>query len=63
MNHAKNTLPRRLTALGATSVAALGLSLLSACVAPPSVQQPEAASGLNTKPGWTFQRQAVAAAN
>ncbi|MDP3810139.1 MAG: gamma-glutamyltransferase family protein [Hydrogenophaga sp.] len=44
-------------------LAALGLSLLSACVAPPSVQQPEAASGLNTKPGWTFQRQAVAAAN
>jgi len=43
--------------------AALGLALLGACVAPPPVQQPEAASGFNTKPGWTFQRQAVAAAN
>ena len=39
------------------------LALLGACAAPPSVQQPEAASGLTAKPGWTFQRQAVAAAN
>jgi len=29
----------------------------------PSPAQPESASGLNTKPGWRFQRQAVAAAN
>ena len=29
----------------------------------PSPAQPEAASGLTTKPGWRFQRQAVAAAN
>ena len=43
--------------------AALGLALLGACVAPPPVQQPEAASGFTAKPGWTFQRQAVAAAN
>jgi gamma-glutamyltranspeptidase/glutathione hydrolase len=46
-----------------TLLSALGLALLGACVAPPSVQQPEAASGLTAKPGWTFQRQAVAAAN
>jgi gamma-glutamyltranspeptidase/glutathione hydrolase len=46
-----------------TLFTALGLALLGACVAPPSVQQPEAASGLTAKPGWTFQRQAVAAAN
>jgi gamma-glutamyltranspeptidase/glutathione hydrolase len=46
------------------------LTLLSACgtstTSPPatsSVQQPEGASGLTVKPGWTFQRQAVAAAN
>jgi gamma-glutamyltranspeptidase/glutathione hydrolase len=44
-------------------LAALGLALLGACAAPPSVPQPEAASGLTAKPGWTFQRQAVAAAN
>ena len=44
-------------------LAALGLALLVACAAPPSVQQPEAASGLTAKPGWRFQRQAVAAAN
>lgn len=43
--------------------AALGLALLGACAAPPSALQPEAASGLTAKPGWTFQRQAVAAAN
>lgn len=43
--------------------AALGLALLGACIAPPPVQQPEAASGFTAKPGWTFQRQAVAAAN
>ena len=29
----------------------------------PSPAQPESASGLTTKPGWRFQRQAVAAAN
>ena len=29
----------------------------------PSLAQPESASGLTTKPGWRFQRQAVAAAN
>jgi gamma-glutamyltranspeptidase/glutathione hydrolase len=46
-----------------TLLTALALALLGACVAPPSVQQPEAASGLTAKPGWTFQRQAVAAAN
>ena len=46
-----------------TLLSALGLALLGACAAPPSVQQPEAASGLTAKPGWTFQRQAVAAAN
>jgi gamma-glutamyltranspeptidase/glutathione hydrolase len=44
------------------------LTLLSACgtpptPTPPSVQQPEGASGLTVKPGWAFQRQAVAAAN
>ncbi|PZO17554.1 MAG: gamma-glutamyltransferase [Burkholderiales bacterium] len=39
------------------------LALLGACAAPPAVEQPEAASGLTAKPGWTFQRQAVAAAN
>lgn len=43
------------------SVAAM--ALLAACAAPPSVQQPEGASGLAAKPGWSFQRQAVAAAN
>ena len=46
-----------------TLLTALALALLGACVAPPPVQQPEAASGLTAKPGWTFQRQAVAAAN
>ncbi len=41
------------------------LALLSACGTPPtpSVQQPEGGSGWTPKPGWTFQRQAVAAAN
>jgi gamma-glutamyltranspeptidase / glutathione hydrolase len=44
------------------------LALLSACgtptaPTPPSVQQPEGASGLTVKPGWAFPRQAVAAAN
>ncbi|MDO9437444.1 gamma-glutamyltransferase family protein [Hydrogenophaga sp.] len=44
------------------------LALLSACSTPitsPSspVQQPEGASGLTVKPGWAFQRQAVAAAS
>ena len=44
-------------------LSALALALLGACVTPPPVQQPEAASGLTAKPGWSFQRQAVAAAN
>ncbi|AOF84731.1 gamma-glutamyltranspeptidase family protein [Hydrogenophaga sp. RAC07] len=44
-------------------LAALGLALLGACTAPSRLQQPEAASGLTAKPGWTYQRQAVAAAN
>jgi hypothetical protein len=50
------------------------MALLSACsTQPPAnawrysvpdhVMQPEAASGNNTKPGWAFTRQAVAAAN
>jgi gamma-glutamyltranspeptidase/glutathione hydrolase len=49
----------------ASPLLALGLALLAACATPPAppVQQPEAASGLTAKPGWTFQRQAVAAAN
>ncbi|MCL7462123.1 gamma-glutamyltransferase family protein [Pseudomonas sp. NW5] len=43
--------------------------LLSACSTPPSPTlelrplQPESASGYQPKPGWTFERQAVAAAN
>ena len=43
---------------------ALGL-LLSACsnTGPSSPPAPEAASGITAKPGWTYQRQAVAAAN
>lgn len=44
-------------------LAALGLALLGACTTPPPVPQPEVATGLTAKPGWTFQRQAVAAAN
>ena len=42
----------------------LGL-LLAACArtGPATAPAPEAASGLNAKPGWTLQRQAVAAAN
>ena len=42
----------------------LGL-LLAACAStgPATAPAPEAASGLNAKPGWTLQRQAVAAAN
>ncbi|WP_297747171.1 gamma-glutamyltransferase family protein [Hydrogenophaga sp.] len=40
------------------------LGLLGACGAPlPVVQQPEGASGYTAKPGWTFERQAVAAAH
>ncbi len=39
------------------------LALLGACTSPPPVQQPEGASGYAPKPGWSFQRQAVAAAN
>ena len=43
---------------------ALGL-LLSACssTGPSTPPAPEAASGITAKPGWTYQRQAVAAAN
>jgi gamma-glutamyltranspeptidase/glutathione hydrolase len=41
--------------------------LLAACAqppaAPPPPPQPEAASGFNSKPGWSFERAAVAAAN
>ena len=44
-------------------VAVTALCLLGACTAPTPVPQPELASGLTAKPGWTFQRQAVAAAN
>ena len=44
-------------------LAGLGVGLLGACAAPPGLVQPEAASGFTAKPGWTFQRQAVAAAN
>lgn len=56
----------------------IALALLSACATPPTgwtttqapantwrysvPEQPEAASGNSTKPGWAFQRQAVAAA-
>ena len=39
------------------------LVFLGACAAPSTVQQPESGSGLTAKPGWSFQRQAVAAAN
>lgn len=39
------------------------LVFLGACTAPSTVQQPESGSGLTAKPGWSFQRQAVAAAN
>ena len=44
------------------SLAAL-LLLLGACTTPTPVTQPELDSGLTAKPGWAFQRQAVAAAN
>ena len=44
-------------------VSIAALLLLGACTAPTPVPQPELASGLTAKPGWTFQRQAVAAAN
>jgi gamma-glutamyltranspeptidase/glutathione hydrolase len=38
--------------------------LLAACAQPPAPPpQPEAASGFTAKPGWSFQRAAVAAAN
>lgn len=53
---------RRVTVLKRL-LAALGFGLLGACAAPPTLEQPEAASGFTAKPGWTFQRQAVAAAN
>ncbi len=51
-----------LTRLSASLV--LGL-LLSACssTGPSTPPLPEAASGITAKPGWTYQRQAVAAAN
>ncbi len=45
---------------------AIATALLSACASPstsPTWQAPEAASGLQRKPGWTLERQAVAAAN
>ena len=49
----------------------LSLALLTACSSQPPVvawrysvpEQPEAASGHTDKPGWTYSRQAVAAAN
>jgi gamma-glutamyltranspeptidase/glutathione hydrolase len=49
----------------------IGLTLLVACSAPPPADKlrnsqqdlPEAASGRQDKPGWTFSRQAVAAAH
>ncbi len=38
--------------------------LVAACAQPPTnPPQPEAASGLSAKPGWSFERSAVAAAN
>lgn len=38
--------------------------LLASCAQPPAgPPPPEAASGLSTKPGWSFERQAVAAAH
>jgi gamma-glutamyltranspeptidase/glutathione hydrolase len=40
------------------------LGLLAACAQPPATPpQPEAGSGYTAKPGWSFQRAAVAAAN
>jgi gamma-glutamyltranspeptidase/glutathione hydrolase len=66
MNHSKNTVPRRLTTIGAVAAAVL---LLAACASGPSgfqyqvPQQPEAASGYTEKPGWATQKFAVAAAN
>lgn len=41
------------------------LALLGACAQPPQAfpPQPEAASGQQAKPGWSFERHAVAAAN
>jgi gamma-glutamyltranspeptidase / glutathione hydrolase len=47
-----------------TACLAIGL-LLAACASsgPATPPAPEAASGITAKPGWTFQRQAVAAAN
>ena len=42
-------------------------ALLAACVAPPAAElaadTPEGASGLTTQPGWSHERQAVAAAH
>jgi gamma-glutamyltranspeptidase / glutathione hydrolase len=53
------------------SLGLISLTLLAACTTPPTdsrwryqvPEQPEAASGISNKPGWAFQRQAVAAAN
>lgn len=42
----------------------LGLAVLAGCAQPPAAPvQPEAATGQVAKPGWSFERQAVAAAN
>lgn len=54
--------------LARTAAAAALLALLTACSTPSRLNytipdQPEVASGLQAKPGWTFQRMAVAAAN
>ncbi|MDM7943943.1 MAG: gamma-glutamyltransferase family protein [Hydrogenophaga sp.] len=51
------------------AVLCMAVGLLAGCalppggVGPPGLAQPEAASGRTAKPGWTLQRQAVAAAN
>ena len=61
---------RRLGQAVATGALAL-LALLGSCASPPAgldnhsapAQQPEAATGLSSKPGWATRRYAVAAAN
>lgn len=54
----------RISPLPLAAVCLLALSLLAGCAQPPAAPgQPEAASGLSAKPGWAFERQAVAAAN
>lgn len=60
--------PRRVYPVRLTALCALTVPLLMACAitAPPAPRtetQPEAATGQTAKPGWTFQRRAVAAAN